>query len=423
MRFGIVKKMVLGITLVSLTTYGTSALFIFVLKDIIAGGMSDWLYISIILGLGVFWTGFLGWIAANWLIKPLLKLTEAVNEAATGNLQVTMPVHHSRDELSALSQSFNKMVMNLKQMIAEVSNNVQFTNQNAAALSGAITQAAHQVETIASTIDDIAQGVEKQEKSTLSTFNSVERITQAAEDVSEKARSASNLAKDMVGAIEESGEVVHTLVNGLFDLAKANQQTIELVRELDRNAIEIGNISQVVGDISDQTHLLALNASIESARAGEHGAGFAVVAGEIRKLAEQSSAAVSSINDLIQQIQKHVANVVTNITNQVQMVEYESSKGERVKEALNRITTATHETAVSVDRIAEVVTDQVRQIENTLEETREIAKIVKVISEGAKQVALSTQEQTAVMQEIASSSEVLKEHADSLNDKVKVFHL
>lgn len=423
MRFGIVKKMVLGITLVSLTTYGTSALFIFVLKDIIASGMSDWLYISIILGLGVFWTGFLGWIAANWLIKPLLKLTEAVNEAATGNLQVTMPVHHSRDELSALSQSFNKMVMNLKQMIAEVSNNVQFTNQNAAALSGAITQAAHQVETIASTIDDIAQGVEKQEKSTLSTFNSVERITQAAEDVSEKARSASNLAKDMVGAIEESGEVVHTLVNGLFDLAKANQQTIELVRELDRNAIEIGNISQVVGDISDQTHLLALNASIESARAGEHGAGFAVVAGEIRKLAEQSSAAVSSINDLIQQIQKHVANVVTNITNQVQMVEYESSKGERVKEALNRITTATHETSVSVDRIAEVVTDQVRQIENTLEETREIAKIVKVISEGAKQVALSTQEQTAVMQEIASSSEVLKEHADSLNDKVKVFHL
>ncbi|GIP34726.1 methyl-accepting chemotaxis protein [Paenibacillus sp. J2TS4] len=423
MKFGIVKKMVLGITLVSLTTYGTSALFIFVLKDFIASGMSDWLYISIILGLGVFWTGFLGWLAANWFIKPLLKLTEAVNEAAKGNLQVTLPVHHSKDEMSTLSVSFNTMVDNLKQMIAEVSNNVNFTNQNAASLSGAITQAAHQVETIASTIDDIAQGVDQQEKSTLSTFTSVEQITRAAEDVSDKANSALQLAHDMVGAIQESGEVVHSLVNGLLGLTQANQQTIDLVQELDRNAVEIGNISLVVGEIADQTHLLALNASIESARAGEHGAGFAVVAGEIRKLAEQSSSAVSSINELIQQIQKHVAHVVSNITNQVQMVDQESSKGEQVKQALSRITAATNETTESVDRIAEVVSDQVRQIENTLEETREIAKIVKVISEGAKRVALSTQEQTAVMQEIASSSEVLKEHADSLNGKVKVFRL
>lgn len=140
MKIGIVKKMVIGITAVSMMTYGTSAVCIFVLKAWIAPQMTDWLYMSIIMAMGVFWTGFLGWLAARWLVSPLLRLTAAVDEAAGGNLTMTIPIHRGNDELSTLSLSFNQMIENLRQIITDISSNASFTNLNASTLSSALQQ-------------------------------------------------------------------------------------------------------------------------------------------------------------------------------------------------------------------------------------------------------------------------------------------
>jgi methyl-accepting chemotaxis protein len=423
MKLGIVKKMVIGITAVSMTTYGTSALCIFVLKAWIAPQMADWLYISIIMGMGVFWTGFLGWLAARWLVSPLLRLTAAVDEAASGNLKITIPNHRGNDELRTLSVSFNRMVENLRQIITEISSNVSFTNRNATALSSALQHAALQIETTAITIDGISKGADQQAQSAHNTLIAVDTITQAAGDVSGKANEALHLSRNMVKTTEESSSTIHSLVQGLIELSQANIETIERVHKLDENAREIGQISKVVGEIADQTHLLALNASIESARAGEHGAGFAIVAVEIRKLAEKSTEAVRSINELIEEVQFQVSRVVTNIGNQVQTVDQEAAKGGAIMNSLAEMTAATRETAGSVEAITLVMAEQIEQIDQTLHRTREIDDIAGHISEGAKQVAASTQEQTALMQEIAASSEVLRDHADQQKMKISVFRI
>jgi methyl-accepting chemotaxis protein len=423
MKFGIVKKMVFGIAALSITTYGTSAFFIFVLKDYIAPTMPDWMYISIILALGVFWTGFLGWIAANWLTKPLIRLTSAVNEAATGNLKVAIPQLKSRDELSQLNLSFNTMVESLQQMIVEISNNVGFTDRHAAALTEMIVKAAEQAGKISETTGEISKGANRQALSTNEALQTIEQISKSAENVSLEANQARRRSEEMVRTMNESGQIVGSLVDGLTELAGLNQKTIQLVTQLDQNAQEIGHISKVVGDIADQTHLLALNASIESARAGEQGAGFAVVAGEIRKLAEQSADAVNHINTLIGHIQMQIHEVVTNITHQVEMVDRECSKGETVRTALHEMIGVSHDTAAAVETIAGVITDQVRDLEETLRHTREIAEIAGAISDGSREVDLSIQDQSGVMQKIAASSEVLKRQADQLHQMVKVFQI
>ncbi|MCD9020697.1 methyl-accepting chemotaxis protein [Cohnella silvisoli] len=421
MKLSIVKKTVAGITCVSIVTYGCSAFFIFYLKEIIAPGMSDWLYVSIVLLLGVFWTGLLGWIGASWLIKPLLRLTTVANEAATGNLQVEIPIHPSDDEIRLLSVSFQKMIANLQQMITGISGNVSFTYNQAGALSGGMEQAAKQIELIASVTETISKGAAEQAESALGTLTAVSQIQIAAGEIGEKAGESLAITKDMLATIKESENIVLSLVDGMMNLAQSNRESIGFVGELDENAKEIRTISRVVGGIADQTHLLALNASIEAARAGEYGQGFAVVAGEIRKLAEESSSAVKVIDQLITLMESGVAGVVNKTNAQEQLASRESRKGEAAKAALDRINLAVQETAQAVENISTSITGQMQQVESALVKTHEVGGIANQIANDIKQASSSVQEQMAVMEELSSSSEMLKSQADVLKSKINVF--
>lgn len=241
--------------------------------------------------------------------------------------------------------------------------------------------------------------------------------------MSSKANEALQLSRSMVKSTQESSLAIHSLVQQLMELSQANVGTLERIHKLDEHAQEISHISKVVGEIADQTNLLALNASIESAHAGEHGAGFAVVAVEIRKLAEKSTEAVHSINQRIEEVQSQVNEVVSDISKQVSTVDKEAAKGEALIGTLAEMTAATEVTAESVEGITGVIAEQIRQISQTLHRTREIDDIAGLISQGAKQVAASTQDQTAVMQEIAASSEVLRDHADQQKLKISIFRI
>ncbi|MGO4495610.1 methyl-accepting chemotaxis protein [Paenibacillus sp. 2RAB27] len=423
MKLSLVKKIVVGIVIVSIVTYGCSALFIFYVKDIIAPSMADWLYLSIIMLLGIFWTGLLGWFGATWFTKPLLRLTDAANEAATGNLQVEIPFYHSDDEIRLLSGSFEKMIGNLRQMITDISASVSFTDSHAGVLRSGMEQAALQIELTAGAVEMISNGASEQAASTQGTLTAVVQIKQAADDIGAKAGDSQTISRETLKTIKESEVIVRSLVQGLLNLANSNLESIGVVRQLHDNAKEIGHITRVVGDIAEQTHLLALNASIEAARAGEHGAGFMVVAGEIRKLAEQSARAVKDIDQLTTRIELDVAGVVEKITAQEQLASREVGKGEEGKKALNQINKAVLETAQTVENIVGCVTDQIQKIGSALVKTNEVAVIATQISKETKHVSMSVQEQMAVMQELSSSSEMLRCQADLLKSKINVFQI
>ncbi|KIL41687.1 hypothetical protein SD70_06160 [Gordoniibacillus kamchatkensis] len=419
----IVKKIVTGITAVSIATYGCSAFFIFVLKDAIAPRMPGWIYITIILSLGVIWTGILGWLGALWFTKPLLRLASAAKEASKGNLQIDVAVHRTGDEIQLLGESFRQMIGSLRQMVADISSSVSYTQQHVTGLNGNIAQAANRIESIAGAAEAISFGAEEQAASSQNTLAAVEQMAEAVQAIGEDAYRSQKLSAGMIGVIVEGGTVIGSLLDGMLELARSNRESITIVRQLDGNARQIRDMSRIVREIAEQTHLLALNASIEAARAGEHGQGFSVVAGEIRKLAEQSANAVSDIDRLIGEIEADIAEVVGKISLQEQHASREYDKGGAAKEALDRINRSVHETAEAVDHIAALVSSQVAIMEHTLEKTQSIADIAGRISGGTRQVSSSVQEQTALMQELASSSEMLQSQADVLNSKIAAFRV
>ncbi|WP_165452587.1 methyl-accepting chemotaxis protein [Paenibacillus thalictri] len=423
MRMSIVTKMVLGITVVSLMTYGTSAFFIFYLKQWIAPNTADWLYNSIIYLLGVFWTAFLGWLAARWLTRPLVTLAKASALAATGNLQVRIPEHRSNDELRDLSESFQTMIASLRLTIQEISTGATTTTQSAETLTHAISEATTQIESISEAVDNIHQGTQRQADSASRTLASAEQILTDARTINQKSQHTMEMSGAMVQTMGESGHIVEQMVEGILELSRSNEVSLNYVNQLEQDAVEIGEITQAVREISEQTHLLALNASIEAARAGEQGRGFSVVAMEIRKLAEQSADSANRIQELIYRIQQQIQDTVASIKEQAELASRDSSQGIHVREALVHMSQTVNESAQAIREIAATVASQTEHIEHTYREMDAVTRITLDITEGAKMISAAAQGQTAIMEEISSSSEVLKHQTDAVKSKFGKFKM
>ncbi|WP_245596007.1 methyl-accepting chemotaxis protein [Paenibacillus taiwanensis] len=421
MKFGLQKKMVLGILAVSTVTYTTSGFFIFVLKPYIAPSMSELAFDAIIFSLGIFWTCLLGWLAARFIVKPLVRLTRAAEEAAEGNLNVMLPTYPFHDEVQVLNHAFGKMIGNLQRMIQEIKSSVDVTTRNTVTLSDAMTHAAHQIEQISETADGMSHGAERQVSWSAQTTSTVEHIHTSAAAVRKRADETERMTAHMLETLSESERLLASIIDGMLNAASSGQASIATVQRLNGQAEQIGSISTTVREIADQTHLLALNASIEAARAGEQGAGFAVIASQVRKLAEQSATAVDDINDRIVQMQAEVVEAVRLITQQVETVNAEADKKEDAEQALQNIALVTRQASTAVHEIVESVNEQTERFATTLEQTRQMVAIAEEIAAGTRQVASATQEHTAVMEEMAASSDVLRGQADHLRAQIAIF--
>lgn len=423
MAFGLVRKLVLGILIVSTATYSTSAFFIFQLKPLLAPNMTEWIYITGVMGLGVLWTCVLGWLAAQFIIRPLLRLTKVVDSVAAGNLNISIPKYHSRDEIGKLYQSFQVMLSNLRQMITNVTDSVSVTDRSASTLGSAIGQATNHIEMITLTIERMAEGAAMQASSAQKMLHSAEQTAQSAHGINNEAERAIVFADTMVHTISDNATQMRSLVDGMLHISETSQNTLRIVRSLELQASEISQISQLVSQIADQTHLLALNASIEAAHAGDQGHGFAVVAQHIRKLATDSAAAGDQINQLIGQMQEQTLTVVNETDKQMQLIHHETITGENAKLALDEVITSVNETARALQSIVTHIAEQTEQINSMFDKAKNIASTAATISDDGSRIASAAQEQTAVMQEISASSELLLDEAQGLKQKTVVFSL
>jgi len=318
----------------------------------------------------------IGLTVARGITRPIGILMSAFADFAKGDLSGHIALTGT-DELSRLALAFNQCTDNFKRTIGKVAH---VTDKVASASVELFT-----------TAEEISKGTNSLTSRASQTAAAVEEMNATVSQVAQNSGKASALTQETVKTAKDGGSVVSDTISGMQQLSDAVSSSATIISELGKSSDQIGEIVRVIEDIADQTNLLALNAAIEAARAGEQGRGFAVVADEVRKLAERTTKATKEIGDMIRQIQQDTRGAV------------ESMQAGTVK-----------------------VTNGVDLVNRTGEA---LAHIVEMVSESAdmiRQIAVASEEQSVATQQIANDIEnvakVTKESASGANESAKASH-
>lgn len=354
---------------------------------------------------------------------PLKNLQINVQQIAKGDLTVPTLEIKSKDEVGQLTTSFNAMKDTLKSLIIQLSDSATHLSSSAEELS-------------ASTEEVTASSVEMAQRSELSAQNTISAAQTAQESAIAMDETASAVQR-----IAESSQSLHTKAvettdmadQGAININSASKQmktiyestklTTELIQKLSKQSEEIESISRVITSITEQTNLLALNAAIEAARAGEHGKGFAVVADEVRKLAEESNASASQIVILTNEIQTDTKNVEKAVLSSLQTVETGVDIINEAGISFNHIENAVDEMKSQIEDISAITEEISATAEQVAASVAEIAVASKTTAEQAENSTEASQQQLSTLQEISAVSNDLSIRAIDLQNAVNQFRV
>ena len=362
-------------------------------------------------------------VFAKFLTRPIERLSTATKEVAAGNLAVEKVELTSKDELAELATSFNTMIDQLQMLVGNVSQSSTFVAASAQQLLASTEQSSKATQQITSSIQEVASGSRLQEEHILSNHETLEQISTGVDRVANATNEVSTLSEDALKMTERGQLSINNVVKQMEQINHSTTDSASRIRLLNERSSEIANIVNVITEISDQTNLLALNAAIEAARAGEHGKGFAVVADEVRKLAEQSKQSADDIAALVQEIQhetQHAATSMEHGTKDVaEGIEAVSVVGDgftKINEAIQHITNE----IMSITQFAEEMSQSSTQIVSAMEQ---ISHLSKDASDYSENVAMTSEKQLSTMEEINSASEDLAKRAEKLLEDIQYFKL
>ncbi len=308
------------------------------------------------------------------VLKPLAHMAAITKDIAQGEGDLTKRVPtQGNDEIAQFGAYFNQFIEKLQKMIGKVAH---VTDKVASA----------SVE-LSATAEEISKGTDNLTSRASQTAAAVEEMNATVSQVAQNSGKAATLAQETVKTAKDGGTVVSDTISGMQHLSDAVSNSATIIAELGKSSDQIGEIVRVIEDIADQTNLLALNAAIEAARAGEQGRGFAVVADEVRKLAERTTKATKEIGDMIRQIQQDTRGAVESMQQGTQKVSGGVELVNKTGEALTRIVQMVSESADMIRQIAVASEEQsvaTQQIANDIEN---VAKVTKESASGANESA------------------------------------
>lgn len=363
-----------------------------------------------------------------FLYKSIRRNTFVINSSildianAGGDLTRRVNVR-TKDEFSQIAGSTNVLIESIANLVKRVSVLAENVSASGQELMASADETSHTIQSIADTTNEIAAGSEQTMRSMTLAVQKMNLLEESARYLSEDAKQVKDSTDHMKAAAVEGGLSVQHSSTVMMSIEETMANTTETVEALGKKSNEITSIIRTITDIAGQTNLLALNAAIEAARAGEHGRGFAVVADEVRKLAEQSQKAAKEVTGIVTSIQHEVKSIVQQNHDGVQTVIRGVEVANETNNSLEKIMQQTNATVQIIDKM-------VNQIEQTLTYSQEVAssfvevnQIAENTASNSETSAAAAEQGSAAMQEINASAVELAEQADQLRRVVNEFKL
>lgn len=322
--------------------------------------------------------------AQDTLQKSVTEFLTIVSQIARGDLTLRGKV--TNDALGNVVDSVNYMLDNFSKVIERVRN--------------AAVDVSSSANEILISSEEMAGGASQQDQEITNTSSAVEELTVSMKQVSNNAEASAEAARRALDAAEQGNRSVRDTLDGMQRIRSSVQATAKKIKSLGDRSLEISEIVNVINDITEQTNLLALNAAIEAARAGEAGRGFAVVADEVRKLAEHSRTATKDIAALIKAIQAETNEAVVVMEEGTKEVEVGARLADQAGKALEAISSVVRQSAELVQEISLASKQQVRGTEGVANAMQIISSITRQTSQGTRQTARTVEQMVKLSEQL-----------------------
>ncbi len=324
--------------------------------------------------------------------NAIMKLLEEISGVADRDLTVEAEV--TADMTGAIADSFNMMIAQLREIISDV----QDTTLQ-------VSASANEVQ---ATAEHLANGSEEQATQIVDTSAAIDEMAVSIQQVSENAALSAKVGEQATANAQQGAEAVNNTIEGMNRIREQVQETAKRIKRLGESSQEIGEIVQLIGDIADRTSILALNASIQAAMAGEAGRGFAVVAEEVERLAERSTEATKQIDNLIRTVQNETYEAVAAMETMTNEVVTGSELAQEAGQALTEIETVSSRLSELIQSISLASKQQARGSETLARSMNDIAEVTQQTAAGTKQAAVSINNLAVLADNLRSSVSTFK---------------